>query len=1366
VREIYASHRKIQEVQQVFLNLNLNLNLAILNLNLNLNLAILKMRIALFILFFLFSMVLFSQGYLVHTYSEAEGLPSANVYGITQDHQGRMWFATRAGIAVYDGVSMETYTMSDGLPSIGFFKITVDRMGRVWALGEPGRSEISVVYHDPRGKTIENKRSRWVTIDKPRAKINKRTLYTSFQLIEQNSTGKPIIVIGTTRGGLFMWNAFNRGKWLNLTTKDGLLSNAVNGIAALNGKCYVVTDQGLSIIKTGQNAGIDIDNGLNQSLGLPFKEIQGICIEHKDKFPGFPIKDSRVWLFGNQWLGYFDENNFKMTLFPARSSSDESDPMVNMLPDYRGGVYIGTRSNLSYFNYKTRAQEVIDMGNGLIGTGAHSIFIDYEKSMWFACERGVSKISSRCFGTFQRANGLLEDEVTAIIEYEPGKFVLGHNYGITFYDGNQLMKVPFSKRGELTVTSNRVLDMKVDSTKNLWLAVSFAGLAKINPARPHEITWYGEKNGLLEEVMCLCIDKNNNDKMWVGTSDGLYLPGDNRTKPGAAGMKKFKKIFHKSVRKIYGESGELLYLGTDNEGVYMYSMPNQQWKNARVPGNQRANSIFAIKKTSNGRLLIGTLTGLYILEKETLKKFSANGFQVHRPVYLILEDPKNRLWFGTDNGVIRWDGKNRRTYAADQGLIGNETNRAAGIIDSKGRIWIGTNRSVSIYDEQFDNSDAYNPPPKVRLLFLEASDRQIPLKAHEPVRLDYDNNNIAFYFRGISFLNERSIRFKHKLEGFEKEWSQEASPYNQKVQYINAPPGTYRFHLKAGNALGVWSDEVVSPKIIILGPYYKTWWFVFLMVLAAGSLFYGISRYFAKKRYAALLEKQVEERTLQLQAVEKRYQDLFQDSKDVVFFTSIEGKLVDINPAGVELLGYSSKEEMLNTNSIRAFYNNLRDLAVLRRSIEKQGYVKDYEFIITRKDGEPITILMTATLVKTPAGKIIGYRGIIRDISQQKKLEQQLIQAQKMEAIGTLAGGIAHDFNNILGAILGYTELVLDDAPRGTLMQKNAQRILDATQRAAGLVRQILAFSRQSKQEQKPLILADIVKEALKLFRSSLPATIEIRQKIKDASGVILGDPTQIHQVMMNLCANAAHAMKDTGGILVVELDEVLLDAESPSGKNNLKPGAYLRLMVNDTGHGIPQAVMKRIFEPYFTTKKTGEGTGMGLAMIHGIVKNHNGDISVYSEPGKGTSFHLFFPKIQEKTGPGSKLTQKVPGGKERILLVDDEKALAEMGTQMLERLGYEVKGISNPRDALETFRQDPDRFQLVISDLTMPHMTGIQLAQELKKIKPQIPIILCSGYGVSLPGEQIYALGIDDFIMKPVIKSELAHKVRRVLDK
>jgi CheY-like chemotaxis protein len=332
-------------------------------------------------------------------------------------------------------------------------------------------------------------------------------------------------------------------------------------------------------------------------------------------------------------------------------------------------------------------------------------------------------------------------------------------------------------------------------------------------------------------------------------------------------------------------------------------------------------------------------------------------------------------------------------------------------------------------------------------------------------------------------------------------------------------------------------------------------------------------------------------------------------------------------------------------------------------------------------------------------------------------------------------------------------------------MKQNAKHIFSATRRAAELVKQILTFSRQSPRKRKPLILSDIVKEALNLFRSSLPATIEIRQRIQSDPGAILGDSNQIHQLMLNLCANAAYAMKDTGGILEVALDTVIPDAGSLSGKNTLKPGPYLRLTVSDTGHGIPQAVMKRIFEPYFTTKKTGEGAGMGLAVIHGIVKSHGGDISVTSEPGKGSIFHVFFPKIEGKVEPENQLNQKIPGGSERILLVDDEKALAEMGTQMLERLGYDVVGIANAKKALETFRQEPGRFHLVISDLTMPHMTGIQLAEEIKNIKPDMPIILCSGFRAALNAEQIKVFGISDFITKPVNKSELALVVRRVLD-
>jgi signal transduction histidine kinase/ligand-binding sensor domain-containing protein/CheY-like chemotaxis protein len=1177
-------------------------------------------------------MGLFSQGYLVHTYSEADGLPSANVYDITQDHQGRIWFATRAGITVYDGVSWKTYTSSDGLPAEAFSKLQLDREGKIWALVKSKLVLISVVYFD--GTKWNSIKTHYLPDS-----LGEEAATTSFQLLgQQDDPGNPIIFVGTTKG-IFAWN---RGEWKHLTQDHGLLSNTVNAMASWRGKLYAATDRGLSIISRD----FRIDNRLNRGLDWPFTGIKGIVVRAHDKFPDSRLKYPRVWLYGDKGIGYFDGNSLKMTLYPGKTFPKRGRHFIQMLPDYRGGLYVGNQLELAYFNPGMGSWESMGVSNGLIGEGANSTFIDSEKNIWIACERGVSKISSRRFTVFQQAHGLLEDEVSAAIEYKAGKFVLGHNIGITFFDGKKFRVVHFPRKDQSWRASTRVLDVQLDSQGNIWMANSDAGLARINPDPPHQITWYGEADGLHRYVSCLWIDRNQHDKMWVGTSGGIFL------RTGQGDINRFVKMKTGQfpitrIRKIYGTPGKVLYVGSNSTGLYVYTAKKNQWENYRVANNSRGNYIFAIKKCSKGRLLIGTLAGLFVLENKTLKKFTISGLQVDRPVYFILEDQKNRLWFGTNNGVLRWDNQQVRAYSTAEGLMGQETNRAAAVEDSQGRIWIGTNRSVSIYDEQFDTTDAYNPPPTLRLLSLECSDRQIPLTANTPIRLSYEHNTMVFHFRGISFMDERAIRFKNKLEGFEKGWSGETYPYKQMIQYTNLPPGTYRFHLKARNMLGVWSDVVSSAKIIIMPPFYRTWWFFPLVILLIGGIFYGIFRFISQKRYAVLLEKQVEERTQQLE-----------------------------------------------------------------------------------------------------------------------KAHQQLIQAQKMEAIGTLAGGIAHDFNNILGAVLGYTELVLDDVPRGTLVHKNAQHILNATQRAAELVKQILAFSRQSKQEQKPLILGDIVKEALKLFRSSLPTTIEIRQKIKAASGVISGDPTQIHQVMMNLCANAAHAMKDAGGILEVALDEVHLDADSLAGKNNLKPGDYLRLTVSDSGHGIPHAVMKRIFEPYFTTKKTGEGTGMGLAVIHGIVKNHNGDISVYSEPGQGTSFHLFFPKIEGKAEPENKQTEKVPGGKERILLVDDEKALTEMGTQMLERLGYEVEGISNPLNALEFFRLEPDRFQLIISDLTMPHMTGIQLAEEIKKIKPHIPVIICSGYSASLTGEQINALGIGDFIMKPVIKSELAQVVRKVLDR
>jgi signal transduction histidine kinase/CheY-like chemotaxis protein len=380
--------------------------------------------------------------------------------------------------------------------------------------------------------------------------------------------------------------------------------------------------------------------------------------------------------------------------------------------------------------------------------------------------------------------------------------------------------------------------------------------------------------------------------------------------------------------------------------------------------------------------------------------------------------------------------------------------------------------------------------------------------------------------------------------------------------------------------------------------------------------------------------------------------------------------------------------------------------------------------------------------------------------------ERQLQQVMKLQAIGTLAGGIAHDFNNILFPIVGYTELTMDDIPADSQARKNLEEILKATNRAKELVQQILTFSRQGGQERKPLRVQFLIKEALKLLRATIPSTIEIECNVTDECGPILGDPTQIHQVVMNLCTNAYHAMQQTGGKLEVTLKEIDVSYEKSVERVGMKVGPYLELGVKDAGHGMEPEVLERIFEPYYTTKEQGKGTGLGLSVIHGIIKNHGGDISVSSQPGKGTTFTVYLPVIDDievETEPREAAV--ACQGSERILLVDDEKQIIDIEQQILERLGYTVTPKIDSEEALEEFATLPERYDLVITDMTMPKMTGVQLARELMDIRPDIPVILCTGFNESITEEKALAMGIDKFIMKPIVKDELAKTIRTVLD-
>ena len=505
-----------------------------------------------------------------------------------------------------------------------------------------------------------------------------------------------------------------------------------------------------------------------------------------------------------------------------------------------------------------------------------------------------------------------------------------------------------------------------------------------------------------------------------------------------------------------------------------------------------------------------------------------------------------------------------------------------------------------------------------------------------------------------------------------------------------------------------------------------------------------------------------------LKESEERFALAMEFANDGLFDWNLQTNEIYYSPVWKHILGYED-DELPNDFSVWEKLTHPEDVErswkMQNELINKERDKFEIEFKMRHKDGHWVDILSRANALFDENGKAIRLIGTHVDISEKVQLETALRHAHKMEAIGNLAGGIAHEFNNVLAIILGNTELAIDDTKEWHPVSHNLNEIKTASLRAKDVIKQLLTFCRKMDSKREPIDIRAVVKESLKLLRAAIPSSIQIQENLPNDIDNVVADATQIHQLLINLCNNAAQAMSDEGGILNVELSNVVLNYEAASKLPDLKPGFYVRFSVNDTGCGIPPDLQDRIFDPYFTTKDIGKGTGMGLAVVHGIVKSHNGAIDIESYVGKGTVFHVYFPSSSDRALQKETELETLPTGKENILLVDDEVSLVEISERILSGLGYSVTSSTDPVRIIKLFESDPYKYDLIISDMTMPNLTGDKLSLELLKIRPNVPILICTGHSDKVSHENADEIGIKGLLMKPVMKANLAKTVREVLD-
>ncbi len=1261
-----------------------------------------------------------AQLYHVRQYTVDEGLPSAHVRDVTQDAEGRIWFATRSGVAAYDGLEWTTYNVADGLTWADQFALAWDAEGVLWSVGA-----ISPF------KTFYLEGDRWHELPGPPG-VGPELMITSFAVL--GGGRDRTLAIGTDRGGVLLGRG---GRWRVLAEAEGLPSAEVRALVALEDRLIAATAGGLAAIR-----GREVDLAPFGVLQAELEDVRSLALEA-------PLGDAeaRLWVVGDDWIGRIEAGRF--SLLASRLAPGLASLPATAAADRRGGLYLGG-PNAFYHFHPQDGFERIGRDNGILADGVTDLFSDREDNLWVGTARGASKLISRRFARYARAQGLYGDEVTAVSERANGDVVLGHRGGISILRGSEIRTLALaglaaagpSAAGE---RPERVSDMAEDRRGNLWLAAGTLGLARLDTSG--DVRWYAAPEGLEGSVTSVLASARG--RLWAATEDGLYrLDGRSflRADGGAPRIR---------VRRIF-EAGDGALLLAAASGLHRFS--DDGWR-AWSCTEDACNSVFSVLEEPDGGLLVGTAAGLYRTADKALVPEPTLGLGLDRPIYFMVRDTRQRIWFGTDNGVLRWDGEQLDHFTVEDGLAGRETNRAAGMVDAAGGVWIGTERGVTVYTELRPGPP--RGPPIVSLTGVDVSGRFLPVVV--PQRLGHDDDDLIFHFRAVSLLDENRILISSRLEGFEPDWLAPYRSPNRQIRYTNLPPGDYVLHLKAANAEGTWSAPVSSATLTLARPFWQRTWFYLLIAAGLSASLYGVSSHFSQRKYSRRLEAEVAERVVQLSTEKERLALTLRNIGDGVITTDAEGRIVLLNRTAEAITGWSSPEAVGDRLERVLRLHEPRPAGVVGKRLRLPGPDEPHLFeemhtadLVTRR-GERRLVEISGSPLQHTGGRYTGLVLAFRDVTEKRKLESELARGQKLEALGLLAGGIAHDFNNLLTVLLGNLSLLDQGGLSESRRVKHMQDAETAVLRARDLTQQLLTFSRGGAPVRKAASISEVIHDSASFVMSGSNVRCEI--DLPEDLWVVEIDAGQISQVVNNLLINAIQAMPEGGTVRVVGRNT----RQTPP---SLAGDRYIAIDVIDHGIGILDSHLSRVFDPYFSTKQ--EGRGLGLASAYSIAKKHDGLLTVESQPGKGTVFSLFLPASEaELAEPLADPAQKLPGGG-RILIMDDEDAVRHVTGSIVEQLGYRVTHVADGDQALERYRQamaSGEPYDAVLMDLTIPGgMGGREAIARLLDIDPAARAVVMSGYSNDPVLASHREYGFRGVMSKPFKAEDLARVLYEVL--